>query len=268
MNKKVKSELVNEKHKLIKQKTDKFLKIFIIIFIVGYGIFFTSNIWMPVSSTNVETTKPGTLIMDDGIKIQLLKWSYSKEDEKIEVIIKRDNLSISDDNYKWTAFEKTKGILNTEMVVEGDSLIVIHINDIPKRWSAIGLQLQNGDKISNVRLYVTKKEVGEVKHILKLNFDEYQKLAINYLIDIYMDNLAKNNKEISKLEEKVAKAEVRILEIRENQKYETDLEKEESNRAIAEIESEITIMKNKTDDFISKNEEINKKIKLQKLKLK
>lgn len=267
MNRGVKANLINERNAKIKLKTDRFLKVFIIVFLVGYGIFFTSNIWMPASATNIETTKPGTVIYDNENKVMLLKWSYSKEDNKIEAVIKRENFSIEETKLKWVAFEKHKGKLKTETIAESENFAVIHINNLPYRWSDISLRLEDTDGNGAIKLYVTKNEVEKVKHIADLNIYEYEELAVHYLIDIYKKEINKNDQKIENLKEKVVEAEGKISEFKYNQKFETDLEKEDSNQAISDVESEITNMKNKIDELDASNEELNKKINLQKLKL-
>lgn len=268
MNKNVKAKLIDEKNIKIKQKTDKFLKIFIFIFIFGYAMFFTSNIWMPTSYSNIETSKPGTILEDQGKKIQILKWSYSEKDKIIEAVIQKNNLSISDEKYNWVAYEKNKGKITTETIIDSEQFVVVHIKDLPFRWREIALIMQDKNGSGSIKFYVAKKDVEKVKHIENLTYEDYEKMSIHYLIDIYEADINNANKEINKLNEQVADAKVRISEIKEAQKYETDTEKEESNQAIASIENEITGFKNQIDELTAKIDETNKKIDLQKLKLK
>lgn len=269
MNKGVKANLINEKNAQIKLKTDRFLKVFIFIFIFGYTLFLSSNIWMPASYTNIDYSKPGTTLEEEGMKVQLLKWSYSKEDDIIEAVLKRDNFSISDKSYKWKAVEKNKGYLDTQIIINNDELVVVHIKNLPFRWREISLRMEskNEDSNSNIKFYVTKKDVEKVKHIADLGLEDYKRLSVSYLIDIYENDNKKASKKIDNLKEDVAVAEGRIREIKENQKYETDIEKEESNQAISDIENELTTFRNQIDELNAQIEENNQKINLQKLKL-
>ena len=83
MDKKLKDQLTRERNERIKKKNGKFLKMFLLIFIVGYAFFFTSNFLLPVATPKITATPIGKAQEVNHRSVTVVSWDYSKEDDEI-----------------------------------------------------------------------------------------------------------------------------------------------------------------------------------------
>ena len=91
MNKFLQEKLKLDKKK--KERTDKMLKIAVLVIVLGYVFFFTSNFFFPKIYKNKEVTPIGNEINMEDYVITLDSWDYSKEDRSFELIFEFKNLT-------------------------------------------------------------------------------------------------------------------------------------------------------------------------------
>ena len=66
-------KIVRANNKKIKRDADRFLRIFLIVFIFGYLFFFSSTLWMPTDYTGVKASVIGKWLFLPGTFVKIRK---------------------------------------------------------------------------------------------------------------------------------------------------------------------------------------------------
>ena len=79
-------ELIEKREKL-ERTGNRILKGFLIIFFLGYAVFFTSRLWLPTPYEGVAITPIGKSITVEDRTLTIDSWKYSKEQREMEIIV-------------------------------------------------------------------------------------------------------------------------------------------------------------------------------------
>ena len=262
----LKEELFKEKEKQIKKTGNKFLFKFIIIFIVGYTIFFSSKLWMPTTYTGVEITKVGTTIEKNKRRITVASWEYSKEEETFEIITEIDNFSIDGiDKYVWEVLGKGKKY--KIKVKQSNNFYIITVKDVKSDWSEVSLNIDISDKdkgknseFEPIKIYMNDRNVKYVSKITTHTGLEYQIKAYENEIEIVDSDIEKLNKDKYRINEKIEEAERKIKELNSGDGNLGIADKTELNDKIENINTDKENLKGQ----ISEKDEQIKKLKKKK----
>lgn len=273
MDKKLKDQLTRERNERIKKKNGKFLKMFLLIFIVGYTFFFTSNFLLPVATPKITATPIGKAQEVNHRSVTVVSWDYSKEDDEMEIILEISNNSLDGINrYRFSAVEKTKGRIDCQMVLQRNDFVVLHLTDVPGRFSEISLRMLipagNDTEESEMRFYTHKDAVTYVNDIKTRDEESYRLLAIDKKIENSKQLIEQYENDIKTERKKITEADKRIAEIDKNIKYLAgdDLENAQSDRST--LVSDVSRAEGNIETLSKQIEDEKAKITLQEAKRK
>lgn len=262
-------ESYKRKEAKLKKSGNSFLIKFLIIFFVGYGIFFTSSIWLGKDYEGVEITPIGTTININNRNVTVVSWQYSKKQELMEAIIELENLSIDGiDKYLWDV--RGKGVVyKTKIIEEGEGYYVLRVYDVKEDWAEVSLNidLKESDKKKNkdfelIKIYTNDKEVRSVSYITRKGMKGYRKEALNAKIEYVNKKIAKNRSSKESLLKKIEEADRKLTEFSAKLDTQTEKEKEETVSSIDNIKSEKDELKEKVKACDTSFAELNEKVRL------
>jgi len=257
------------KEKKLRKSGNGFLIKFLIIFFVGYGLFFTSSIWLGKDYEGVSVTPIGTTVNMNNRNVTVDAWQYSKKQQLMEVIIELENLSIDGiDKYLWDV--RGKGVIyKTKIIEEGDGYYVLRVYDVKEDWAEVSLNidLKESDKKKNkdfelIKMYTNDKHVKNVSYIPRKDLKGYKKTALNSKIEFVNGKIAKNRSSKDAFLKKIEEADRKIEELSNKLDAQTEKEKEETVSSIDNIKSEKEELKEKVKACDTSFAELNEKVRL------
>ena len=275
MNEGYREKSYSNKRKKIKKSGNRLLYSFIVIFLLGYGIFFSSKLWLKAPYEGVPITPIGKAVTEEDRVVTIDSWKYSKEDKKMEIIVTVENLSLDGiDSYKWSV-KTASGSLNTKVVSENKDFTVLHVSDVPRRWTEVALVMEmkpedksKGSDFKLLKLYTNEKHVKAERHIKKKSTFEYKKEQGNGKIDNYKNQLKELKKQKKSIESSINNADKKIKELTDDMKYQTGQEQMKTGEQISGFEGEKESLKEKLEDKKKEIKEMRDKIHIQEKLLK
>ena len=257
-------KIVRANNKKIKRDADRFLRIFLIVFIFGYLFFFSSTLWMPTDYTGVKASVIGKDIEGNDREVALSAWDFCEDQEMFEIVLEITNLSTDGINrYKWSVIDKTNGMMKVKPVIETDDLVVLHVQT--NSFTEVSLRMDSpadDEDFETLRFYTTKKDVNRVGHIEKKDEAAYRKIALDARIGYAEKCISSAKKEIEKQEEIIKNADKTISDLKEKQKFQTEEEKLDTDDKIAEIDTERQTAAEAIEDKQEEIKEQEKRIKM------
>ncbi|MGF6376714.1 hypothetical protein M2140_001792 [Clostridiales Family XIII bacterium PM5-7] len=275
MNKYLKAVKIDEENRRIKNNTNRFLKTFCIIFVVGYVFFFSSNLWMPVDPLSIVQTKLGESIEANGRTVTPLVWTYSKDEQTMELIIEISNTSLDGiDEYEWTAVGVNTGFFDVETVVNTPEFVVLHVKNVSNSWTQMSVRMdfkantKTTEKFNTIKMYADESSIDRVEEIKKGRMLDYQKVAIAAKIRQAEDEIRAIEAQIKESEKRIAVGEDREEKLSEQLQYQIGDEKDDTVAKITDITSEVTAERQRVEVRKEQIEQLQEKIALQKKKAK
>jgi|GEM_PF-743796 len=268
MNNAFREESYKRKEEKLKKSSNRFLVRFLIIFIVGYSLFFTSRFWLPKTYEGVSVTPIGTTISANERNITIDSWQYSKDQEMMEVILEIENLSIDGiKEYKYQAFDKDKEY-KVEKVRGGDGFYVLRIYKVKSSWTELALRIdiraddksKNGD-FEKIKIYTNDKIVNKVSKLPLKTLKEYKEESYTQQIKTLEKRMAKNRRKKGKYEDSIKTANEKIKELEGKAKYQTKKEQTETAENIGTINQEKKNLEEKVTELEGEYKELQEKIK-------
>lgn len=220
-----------------------FVSVFV-LFIAGYLFFFTSNYWMPVSSSATAYTEVGRELSWNGKGVTLTRWDYCEKDQLMEVEIDIRNLAYDGQNrYQFSAQSRSGKQITVTPIIEDEDWIILHLVDVPERWSEILLwmdQKEYSDQTAGaLKLFTNINDVNEVDRIETKDWAGYRKQRFENQITLYQDQIAEYQKEIADNQNKIQEIEKEILRLDGSKKYQTVDEQVQTDQSIENARKEI-----------------------------
>lgn len=262
-------ERVNKLRKRRYKSYNKRMKYFMVVFIVGYAIFFTSQLWLPPTYVGVPVTKVGGSISANNRQVKVDSIDYSKKDRVIEVILEIDNLSIDGVNsYNFKAKDR-RGNLKTEVVSESNKFVVLHIKKVSRRWTEIGIviSLKAEDEKKNtdfdpMRVYISNKIAKNVDTIDIKSDEGYVRLAKKRQIEGVEEQITELKHIISKNNKDIKSIKGKISELKKEKEVQTVKEKQVTDTNINELELKKNELSLKNKDAKNDIADLQEKIKV------
>lgn len=257
-----------------KRQKNKVIVLFIIIFIFGYFIFFSSSIWYPDNGNLVSATKISSEKTWNDRRVTLLAWDYSENQRMMEIKLEILNTTLDGMNtYTYEALERNGGYLDVKPVLETDDYIVLRIYAIDKNWDEISLRLKMPEEISDtqdaLKLYTNSESVHRVASIEDLTAAEYQLARIDSHIKIYQADINELEATIEELTNTKLSQERDIAELKEKELYQTEEQIAESEQLISSAqaiiqntETEISEAENKIAEYEERIKKANEEKKI------
>lgn len=257
----------------MKESSTMKYKVFLCAAFVFLFVFGTSKLWLP-SDAKVMNTPIGTqLSTSTNTSLKLRSWEYSKLNQYMEITFDvQNNEDIQNLNFVPTAhtnIEKKKD-MNASTALSVDGTLIVQIKDVPQKWDAISLFLQdNLSPSDNMQLSNGAKFYCDIRKVT-INNSLKPKTELAYQIESVENDISDTEYDIENFEKQIQQENADIDQLnfditalKENQKYQTDAEISKSNSVIASKLSEIDNHKNTILELQKEIEE--SKIKLQKL---
>lgn len=270
MNLGYKEESFNQKNHKLKRSGNRLLTGFLLTFVLGYFFFFTSNIWMPSPYEGVEITPFGTPVESNQRTITIDSWTYSEEDRKMEIIVSIENMAIDGiKRYKWNV-KTASGNLSVDTIMETDKLVVLQVNNTPKRWTELALTMnvkkedqRKTNEFAEIKVYTNDKHVKNVAHIYMKSPTEYQKEAILSRIESYQEQLAEELSKQKKVQTEIQNIVDKMKELKESMDYQTEQEQAETTETIHSFMDDKDNLDNELAEIGNNISELKEKIEIQ-----
>lgn len=232
-----------------KARYNCYMYLLLSFFIVGYGFFFSTKLWYEDKKDVIAATKMDVVKNWQKREVQLISWKYSKNENIMEIQLAIKNNSYDGINdYKFTALEKNKGFLTTNVILQEEDLMVVQITNLPRKWSQISLRINTKEEGETpCKFYTNRFDVETVDKIPNLTGNEYMIARLDSLITSYNDKIEKLQKDIKAQERIISNCNEDIQKYKEDEEFQTEQEIQDTERLIADAQSKMS----------SANEQIN-----------
>lgn len=228
----------------------------VLIFIIGYAIFFLSPIYMSNSGDKKITALGEEQSFANEHAVTILNWEYSKEQRLMEIELGIENRAYDGkDTYSFSVlFRPTSSNqrkIQITKVVEETDYIVLQIANIPKNFKEISLRMSIENNPDTLRLYSNVDDIQYVNQINVLSPLEYHLRTMQRSISSYEEQIKNIEREISALDEKIINIKNANIQLEENKKYQITVEIIKTNR---KIEENVTQIENLQKEIMSLKE--------------
>lgn len=218
-----------------KNSSHRFSKRVFIIFFLSYGLFWTSNIWLPVQSSSDQPKMRETYVVNDNYSVKMIRYDYCSKDRVAEIEL--DILQSSYQNGEWHLSATQNDIpLNVEFPIDNEQNLIIRISDVNKETEpiAIALSFIGSDSKSTVTWNYKPKKVTQVEDMPKKTPDEYRIQRCNLNIEFYEEQNKKYQKKIEKKQKIIADIQAQNSSLEELLPQQTSEEQKRTNEQITE----------------------------------
>ena len=284
------------KSKLNHVRENKFYIGIILTLCILLGVFFTSKYWMYDDSAIAQTDYDTSIDGLNQTTLTLRSWEYNPKNHLMEVTIEREHTGTDavEPTFTFEAKGKeTKDTYSAKKVYESDNMMVIHIENVPSSYHAIGLFVteHRDDKIlkqeykeqfknDNDEMTTDSDEteqsvlpepeeiiiVGDYRKI-KDNKDLVIKSEKEYKKENLMEEMKRIKEETSLItkesipfeEDLIATLTKEKATLKENMKYETKEEKDQSEKEIEQKENAIVSAEEEIENYKTHVKELKEK---------
>ena len=263
-------ELIEKREKL-ERTGNRILKGFLIIFFLGYAVFFTSRLWLPTPYEGVAITPIGKSVTVEDRTLTIDSWKYSKEQREMEIIVEVNKTSLDSVNtYKWSVATAT-GKLDTKAVHESKDIVVLKVTNVPRRWTELALNMSlkqedmnKGLEFSSLKVYTNDKHVDFVKKIKHKSTKGYLREAYLSKIEGYKAQLKTLRKERAAIKTKITNADKMIKDLTDKMQYQTSSDQQKTGDEISNISSERDSLNDRLKEKDAEIKEMQQRIDIQK----
>lgn len=261
-----KGKIAIKKKKRFRSVYNRYMLIFIFLFIVGYGFFFSTKVWFDDTSELVAASKLNMVKVWNKREVQLLNWEYSDKQKMMEIQVSITNKSYDGiDTYKFKALEKKKGYLTTEVIVKESGFFVVRIKNIPMRWSQIALFIDFEDETMDYcKFFTNKMQIAYVDKIEDHTYNEYMIIRLDSQISMYEEKIADLERDIEKQNQLIQNYEGEIENYQKEKEFQTKKEQDETDRLIMDGQGKISSAEAAIDADKQNIEEYQERIRLSK----
>ncbi len=263
-------EEIQEKVDLIKEKLKKHKVIYhyamTSIFIIGVLFFFNSNHLFNKEMSYKSTTIKEEYKLNSGVAFSIIERKYNPDTGLIELLIKRNGNEFNSDlnfNFEIRERKDPMTIVDSNVVQIEEKYYVITTN-IFYNWSTVSLTIiEEKDEVTgnSIKFYSDKKDIEEDKELEIKSENEYVIKVIDIEIEEVNEEINKNNLSIEDRKSKIEKSKEAINKIKDDMKYQTNLEIEESKSNISSLEDDIKTKESEIKTIEESSKELNEKIK-------
>lgn len=237
-----------------------FLKGFLIIFVVSYVFFLTSNFTMRHAPSNYYTKLFTSKTMENDDKtFTLLSWTYAADSDSMEVMFKLDDFSYKEETYSVKVMDRLGGICDSEIIIHNRDLLVIQAKNLPDDISDVSCQIivtSENNTESSVKFYTNANKVERVPEIYVHQEYEYYIIMLSMQIEMLQAEIKEVQGEEEKIKGDIKRANQLILEMTDKQAYKTE---DEKNRILNEIEDTKKDISDMENQILDMDEDISEK---------
>ncbi|MDY6037490.1 MAG: hypothetical protein SPI74_00600 [Eubacterium sp.] len=245
MNEKLESVISKIKH-IKNRKSDRSLKIMLIICILGFAFFFSSRYIFPKVYRGIDIAIPGDVVDMENYIFTLDSWDYAVDDKAFEIILSVQNLTLNKNPKYDFVLKADNDVINTKVYrIIKDERIVLRAYNVPRRWTEVTLSISAGRYNSHIGM--NDKEVHKTDKLRSLSNKDYEIKASKALMDGLKVKIIKEEREIKKIDEKINYAYDKLVKLEEKKEQQTEKEKEQTNASKSQIANEMERLKGELD---------------------
>ena len=245
MNDKIKS--VRDKIKQLHyRRGNKSLKIFLVIFIIGFAFFFSSRLIFPKVYRGIDVAIPGDVIDMESYIFTLESWEYVEKEKAFEIILSVQNLTLNKHpKYEFT-LKADNDVMETQIYrIIKDERIILRAYNVPRRWTEVTLSISAGRFNSHIGM--NDKEVTKADKLENLSDKDYEIKARKALMAGLKVKIQNEEREIKKLDSKINYAYDKLVKLDEEMENQTEAEKEKTKASKSQIANEMERLKGELD---------------------
>lgn len=238
--------------------------------LVGVYLFFlTSRIIFNTPSDNPDTELRTPITMGNHtVEIASKEFFSDRNLLEVDLMINKKGTSLPPDlKVKVKEKSDTDVEYKTDVKKITDEYYVVFVQDLPKKWKSVSLEV--GDKndesnstISmNKKLYVGSQKVSTSEVFIKQKVDYYKAKHIDILMSDANKLIKNEDKNINKADSNISKFEENIVTLKSDLEFQTESEKVETQTEIKSNESQIASLKKEILDREKVKKELKDKIK-------
>lgn len=270
---KLNDTVIAERNEKVKRSGNRLLVSLLILFIGGYFVFFSSNVWMPPAYEDITVTPLGSTLEQSSRRITLLSWTWDEEAQKQEIMLDIKNAATDGvDTYTYEVKDINKGSLNVEVVIEMPDFVVLRLPDVPSRWTELSLRIMlpaedapegEEETLAVVKMYTTKEAVARSSIGKKQSEAAYRSLACDIRIASLTRQIDQLLAEIKGYKETAENAVKRIKELEAEKEWQTESEQTETLSMITELQGTMAAAESDQEEAARQIQELQAQIELQ-----
>ena len=226
-------------------------RIFLLVLIIGYLFFFTSNMTIPDKITSKEDTTKLNEVNEymDGRSCQLLSATYDRDQETMEVIVHLTNNTYDGIDSYYIAEKLNNGStknLVTREVLDDPLMTVIRISNLKPHYREMQLmiapKLTPIDKVKDSQTaFITLNKYNVTQGSINLNKTKQDYLAerLQTVLDSYQKEFNDLTRKDNDLEQQIENAKKQNEDLEKNKLYMSSKEIDNANNQIADNEQTI-----------------------------
>lgn len=270
---KLNDAVIAERNEKVKRSGNRLLVGLLVLFIGGYFVFFTSNVWMPPAYEDITVTPLGSTLEQSSRRITLLSWTWDEETQKQEIMLDIKNAATDGvDQYTYEVRDINKGSLDVEVAIEAPDFVVLRLADMPSRWTELSLRIMlpaedapegEEEKLAVIKMYTTKEAVARSSIGKKQSETAYRSLACDIRIAALNSQIDQYLADIQEYKKTVSNAEQKIQELEGETQWQTESEQAETLSMITELKGEIKAAESGQEDAGREIKELQAQIEMQ-----
>lgn len=235
-------------------------RVFLLVLIIGYLFFFTSNMTIPDKITSKEETTKINEVNEymDGRTCQLLSATYDREQETMEVIVHLTNNTYDGVDSYYIAEKLNNGStknLVTKEVLDDPLMTVIRISNLKPHYREMQLmlapKLTSVDKVKDSQTaFITLNKYNVTQGTIDLNKTKQDYLAerLQNVLDSYQKEFNNLTRKDNDLEQQIENATKQNEDLEKNKLYMSSKEIDNANSQIADNEQTIKDLQQQRTD--------------------
>lgn len=235
-------------------------RVFLLVLIIGYLFFFTSNMTIPDKITSKEETTKINEVNEymDGRSCQLLSATYDREQETMEVIVHLTNNTYDGVDSYYIAEKLNNGStknLVTKEVLDDPLMTVIRISNLKPHYREMQLmlapKLTSVDKVKDSQTaFITLNKYNVTQGTIDLNKTKQDYLAerLQNVLDSYQKEFNNLTRKDNDLEQQIENATKQNEDLEKNKLYMSSKEIDNANSQIADNEQTIKDLQQQRTD--------------------
>lgn len=235
-------------------------RVFLLVLIIGYLFFFTSNMTIPDKITSKEETTKINEVNEymDGRTCQLLSATYDREQETMEVIVHLTNNTYDGVDSYYIAEKLNNGStknLVTKEVLDDPLMTVIRISNLKPHYRE--MQLMLAPKLTSINkvkdsqtAFITLNKYNVTQGTIDLNKTKQDYLAerLQNVLDSYQKEFNNLTRKDNDLEQQIENAAKQNEDLEKNKLYMSSKEIDNANSQIADNEQTIKDLQQQRTD--------------------
>lgn len=264
------------------------------VFVFGLLFFISSSSIFDSNNKKIRSTPLNEIQQSESLQAKMLKRTYDPSNKMVEFIVYiKDDQNFDNKEVIFQLREQSKPdeTIDTRYNQVAENYYIVFA-EVPKKWNVLSLSMGYKSDLVTADDYVDIDSVDDVDNISQGQNNKNTELStvVRIYSDINAIDINKNLKEKStkdylseitsietefiekkkeQLTHKIAKnleiiedAEMKINDLKSNQKYQTESEEKETENNISSLKSLISSKESQNDSYYKQHDELNQKIKI------